>query len=361
MHHSGGEARPDATGDSQPFLAALLECLGGGERVALCTVLRLDGSGPRRPGAKLLVRERGETLGTVGGGPLEMQATAWALEALRTRQASCRPFLLDHRQASEEGMTCGGEVELLVEVLDGTDPAVRRFYGEVLTLLRGGKQGFLVTALPADGDGVATAHWLVAEGRCLAATSSAPPPVPADLSAPAPSTPSLMAHGGIRYFLDPLAPPVSVYVFGGGHIALHLAPLCRRLGFRVVVVDDRAEFVSRERFPEADELLHVPSFDGALDDLPIDRRSFVVVVTRGHGGDLAILGQSLARRPAFLGMIGSARKRALIYEQLARQGVAADALARVACPIGLPIGAETPEEIAVSIVAQLVAVRRGKG
>lgn len=359
MHPSGGETRPDATGDSQPFFAALLERVSGGERVALCTLLRLDGSGPRRPGAKLLVRERGEALGTVGGGPLEMQATAWALEALRTRRASCRPFLLDHRQASEEGMTCGGEVEVLVELLDGTDPAVRRFYGEVLALLRGGGQGLLVTALSAEGDGVATERWLVAEGRCLASTSSAP--VASDLSASAPPAPMLIVRGTIRYFLDPLAPPVSVYVFGGGHIALHLAPLCRRLGFRVVVVDDRVEFVSRERFPEADELLHVPSFDGALDGLSIDERSYVVIVTRGHGGDLAILRQALARRHAFLGMIGSARKRALIYEQLAREGVAADALARVACPIGLPIGAETPQEIAVSIAAQLVAARRGAG
>jgi xanthine dehydrogenase accessory factor len=202
---------------------------------------------------------------------------------------------------------------------------------------------------------------LIENGRCLASAPSPGRPVPTELFASAPSSPTLVARGATRYFLDPLAPPITLYVFGGGHIALHLVPLCHRLGFRTVVVDDRAEFVSRERFPEADELRVVPSFEGALEDFRLGDTSYVVIVTRGHGGDLAVLRQALARRPVFIGMIGSARKRALIFGQLTQEGVAADALARVACPVGLPIGAETPVEIAVSIAAQLVAVRRGKG
>jgi xanthine dehydrogenase accessory factor len=338
-----------------------MHCLAGGERIALCTILRLTGSGPRGAGAKMAVRDGGEPIGSVGGGVLERKATAWAEEALRTGRAACKPFALDLSQASEEGMTCGGQAELLVEPLDGALPAVRDLFGEALALLRRGGRGWMVTALRAEGDGVAVARYLAAGGACLASAPVAGQSVPDDLLASPPSTPTLLAQGAVRYFLEPLAPRLTLYVCGGGHIALHLVPLCKRLGFWTVVLDDRPEFVTRKRFPLADELLPVPGYQGALDGLPVGEGSYVVIVTRGHGGDLEVLRQALARRPDFVGMIGSARKRALVFAQLAAEGVSPEALARVACPIGLPIGAETPEEIAVSIAAQLVAVRRGRG
>jgi xanthine dehydrogenase accessory factor len=127
------------------------------------------------------------------------------------------------------------------------------------------------------------------------------------------------------------------------------------------VVDDREDFVSQDRFPQADELIAVPFFEGALERLPIGENSYIVIVTRGHGGDQAILRQALRRRPGYIGMIGSSRKRGLVYEQLAGEGFTPDDLSQVRCPIGLPIGAETPEEIAVSIAAELVATRAGRG
>ena len=127
-----------------------------------------------------------------------------------------------------------------------------------------------------------------------------------------------------------------------------------------MVVDDRADFASRDRFPHADELRVVPSFENALQGLPLDAGHYVVIVTRGHGGDQAILRQALRRRPGYIGMIGSRRKRGLIFEALAQEGIVADDLARVVCPIGLPIGAETPEEIALSIAAELVATRAAR-
>ena len=126
------------------------------------------------------------------------------------------------------------------------------------------------------------------------------------------------------------------------------------------MVDDRADFASRERFPQASELVVTPSFDHALEDLPISEDGYVVIVTRGHGGDEAILRQALRRRPGYIGMIGSLRKRSLVFQHLASEGFTPEDLARVVCPVGLPIGAETPEEIAVSIAAQLVATRAAK-
>jgi len=159
-------------------------------------------------------------------------------------------------------------------------------------------------------------------------------------------------------------PPITVYVFGGGHIGMHLVPLCHLVGFRTVVVDDRADFISRDRFPHADDLRAVPSFDRAVDAIPLGVAAYVVIVTRGHGGDEAILRQALRQRPGYIGMIGSSRKRGLMFNQLIADGFTQEDLARVTCPVGLPIGADTPEEIAVSIVAQLVTTRAasaGKG
>lgn len=357
MSQRWDEGRVDAAGDAGAFYARLAELLACGERLALCTIVRLVGSGPRRPGAKMLVREAGGSVGTVGGGVLEVKATAWAQEVLRTGRALCRPFALDLQQASDEGMTCGGEVEVLVERLDGTH-AARDFFDRVLGVLTRGERGCLATAISQVGDGIATDRFLVVDGRSVASSSASGHALPEDLLlSPVPATPSLVERGDVRYFLDPLTQPITVYVFGGGHIAAQLVPLCHLLGFRTVVVDDRADFASRDRFPQADELLAVPSFDHALDGLPIGTESYIVIVTRGHGGDQAILRQALRCRPGYIGMIGSQRKRALVFEQLTREGFTAADLARVVCPMGLPIGAETPEEIAVSIAAELVATR----
>lgn len=362
MGHNSDGAPIDVAGDAAAFYARVAELLAARERLALCAILRLTGSGPRRAGAKMLVREGGGSEGTVGGGVLEVKAAAWAREVLRIGQALCRAFALDLQQASDEGMTCGGEVEVLVELLDGTTPPVRDFFAQVAHLLTRGERGCLTTAISRDGDTVATDYFLVAGGRSVASLSWTGHALPEDLlHGPAPATPHLIERGTIRYFVEPLAPLVTVYIFGGGHIGARLVPLCHLLGFRTVVVDDRAEFASRDRFPLAGDLIAAPSFDRIVDDLPIDEDSYVVIVTRGHGGDQAILRQVLRRRPGYIGMIGSRRKRGLIFEQLAREGFTPDDLSRVHCPIGLPVGAETPEEIAVSIAAELIATRAGRG
>jgi len=365
MTHESEKRPADTAGDNVAFCAHLEKLLAAGERVALCTLLRLEGAGPRRAGAKMAIRDAGGSVGTIGGGVLEAKAAAWAKETLRSRRAVCRSFALDIREASEEGMTCGGEVEVLVECLEGESPAVREFYAQVCALLGRGEPGWLATAIHRDGDGISTAHFLIASGRHVASLAGSGRSLADDLlQSPAPLTPTLTERGAVRYFLEPLAPAITVYIFGGGHIGMHLVPLCRLLEFRTVVVDDRAEFASRDRFPQAEELLAVPSFDDVLDRLAIGERSYVVIVTRGHGGDQAILRQALRRRPAYIGMIGSSRKRGLIFDQLVAEGFTQEDLARVTCPVGLAIGAETPQEIAVSIAAQLVlhrAVRRGKG
>jgi xanthine dehydrogenase accessory factor len=360
---AAGSTARDSANDAVAFYARLTELLSRGERLALCTLLRLTGSGPRGAGSKMLVREAGGPVGTVGGGVLERSTTTWGLEVLRSGRALCRSFTLDLQQASDEGMTCGGEVEVLVEPFEGNRSAARDFFDQVLGVLSRRERGWLATTIRRADSGVLAEHFLVVGGRSVAALSASDPSLPEDLLlAPVPAAPALTERGGVRYFLEPLTLPITVYVFGAGHIAASLVPLCDLLGFQSVVVDDRNDFASRERFPRATRLVVVPSFDQAFADPsigPLGKDSYVVIVTRGHGGDLAVLRQALQCQPGYVGMIGSRRKRQLILDQLSREGFSADDLARVVCPIGLSIGAETPQEIALSIAAQIVATRAG--
>ena len=157
--------------------------------------------------------------------------------------------------------------------------------------------------------------------------------------------------------IEPVLPADTLFLFGAGHVAQPTARLAAFVGFRVRVVDDRAEFASAERFPEAEEVRVVTDFDSALQGLAIDANAFIVIVTRGHLYDKTVLMQALRTPAAYIGMIGSRRKRDHIFEALLKQGFTETDLKRVHSPIGLAIGAETPEEIALSIVAELTKVR----
>jgi len=168
-----------------------------------------------------------------------------------------------------------------------------------------------------------------------------------------------MACGGrMDIFLEPIAAGPRVVVIGGGHVGQAVAAVAKRAGFRVAVVDDRPEMVARERFPSADERL-VGGVELLEGDLSIDASSFVVVVTRGHRFDKEWLKAVLVKEPRYIGMIGSEKKVKKTFEKLVGEGVSRDALARVHAPIGIDIGAETPDEIAVSVVAEIIAVKHG--
>jgi xanthine dehydrogenase accessory factor len=158
--------------------------------------------------------------------------------------------------------------------------------------------------------------------------------------------------------MEPFASEPVLYIFGGGHVSTQIVPLAARVGFRVHVMDDRADFASPDRFPEASEVLEC-SFDSVVERLPIDGSSYIVVVTRGHAHDKVVLGQALKTPARYIGMIGSKRKIRIIFDRLMEEGFTREDLDMVHSPIGLAIGAETPEEIAVSIVAELISARAG--
>jgi xanthine dehydrogenase accessory factor len=167
----------------------------------------------------------------------------------------------------------------------------------------------------------------------------------------------LVCGGTLEIFIEPVLPPALLYIFGAGHVAYNLYKVATIAGFDVVVIDDRDAYANRERFPDAREVI-AEDFDAATARLNPPEPSHIVIVTRGHRDDMRVLRWALNTRARYLGMIGSRRKTISIYKELEKEGVPAEKFANVHAPVGLEIGAVTPEEIAISIVAEMIAVRR---
>ena len=167
----------------------------------------------------------------------------------------------------------------------------------------------------------------------------------------------MICGGQVQVYVEPIIPKPTLYIFGGGHIALPLARLGKMLGFRVVVLDDREEYANPERFPEADKTI-AGDFTKTLSQLSVDNFSYLVIVTRGHSFDQTVLAWAVQTNAHYIGMIGSKKKNRTIFDNLRSQKISDSELKRVHAPIGLDINAETPEEIAVSILAEIISVYR---
>jgi xanthine dehydrogenase accessory factor len=344
---------------------ALHRALAAGERCVLARIIRQIGSAPRTVGTRFLVKADRTHLGTIGGGLLEYDVLGKAQEVM----GSGRPAVLEVRMSGKEvaagEMLCGGNVDVLLEPVFPEDERAKSVFQEIALMTAQGRRGALVTAVREDRSDVQRAI-VTAEGRVIGDASelSALPGV--DLkrwSAVRDFSLEIFPHDLSRVvlFVEPVAPEAALLLFGAGHISTFVAPLARSVGFHVCVIDDREEFANPERFPTADRLLVCPVAE-AFERVAVTSATYIAIVTRGHIHDRDALQAALATRPAYLGMIGSRRKRDLIYAALMKEGVSAEDLGRVHCPIGISIGAETPEEIAVSIVAELIQVRaRGWG
>lgn len=165
--------------------------------------------------------------------------------------------------------------------------------------------------------------------------------------------------GEMKIFIDILQPKEEVLIFGAGHIAVCVSKLAKMVGFKVAIIDDRKEFANQNRFPEADKII-AEEIEDAMTHLNISPSAYIIVLTRGHLKDKEVLGSVIRSGAAYIGMIGSKKKNATVFRQLEEQGISAQELKKVYAPIGMDIGAQTPEEIAVSIIAQIIQVRRGK-
>jgi len=248
----------------------IVELRRQGRRGAVATIVNVRGSIPSFRTAKMLVRDDGSIVGTIGGGCVEADVWQAAREVMESEKPRTLKFDLNQDPKYDTGLVCGGTLEV---------------------------------------------------------------------------------------FVEPVLPPALLYVFGAGHVALNLCQTATNAGFEVIVADDRSSYATQERFPAAREV-HAFDFEEAMRKLDPDESSYIVIVTRGHRDDMRILRWAVQTRARYVGMIGSKRKVIEIFKTLQKEGVPAHLFDRVHAPVGLDIGAVTPEEIAVAITAELIAIRR---
>jgi len=241
-----------------------------GQRCALATIVDVRGSIPSYESAKLLVREDGSMAGTIGGGCVEADVWNAAREVIQTGKPKRLTFNLGQDAAYDNGLICGGQLEV---------------------------------------------------------------------------------------FIEPVLPVPHAYIFGAGHISKSLSKVVTLAGFAAVVIDDRETFASRERFPDAEEV-HAGEYEEIFPRLPVNETSYLIIVTRGHRDDMRVLKLALATPARYIAMIGSKRKVIGVMRELEKEGIPRAAFERLHAPMGLDIGAVSPEEIAVSVAAEMIAVRR---
>ncbi len=241
-----------------------------GRTSAIATIVECRGSSPQKQGAKMLVRDDGSIMGTLGGGCLEADVVQIAIMAIADGKPTTLPFELTEQ---EGGLVCGGTVLV---------------------------------------------------------------------------------------YIEPIALEPHLIILGAGHVGKALSKLARFTGFRVSVIDDRQEFANRENIPDASELF-VTEFVQAFANMPCDENTFVVIATRGHNHDLDAVKATLRTDARYIGLIGSKRKKALLFKALADAGFSPEDIERVIIPVGLPIGSVSPEEIAISVMAQIIQKRREYG
>lgn len=322
------------------FLRAIQRRREAGEGVVLVTVLSSGGSTPRGAGAMMACFSGGESIGTIGGGSVEHTAQALAAELLIRRKNALHCYHFTPGDAAGLGMVCGGDVTVHFHYLAPEDAALTA----CLAALR---------QSVGEGQGV----WLLRrlEGAEVRETRAVTGGQDAALE-PLLAEETVFQGGDL---VIPISRPGTVWLFGGGHVSQALARVLEPLGFRIAVYDDRPEFTAAERFPMAAERIAAP-FAELSRRVTVSAADYLVVMTRGHQADHEVLRQVLRSPARYLGCIGSRRKLALCRELLLEEGFTAEEYARLHAPIGLAIGAETPQEIAISVAAELVAVRSGK-
>ena len=333
----------------------------------LATIIRQAGPSPRGVGAKCLIMHDGSFIGTVGGGIVEAKIIQAAKKVLNTGLPLRLSFSLRASDVAETDMLCGGDMEVFLEPVSPTFSSTISIFEKALEVSSRGGPGLLATLLDEKQwqQGEAPRIFLEKKGKPVRSLPKGHEMEKAlsikmdtVLEARLPLVLSLPDSSGnqIEVFVEPIMGNPTLYVFGGGHVSSNIVPFASRVGFQVVVIDDRQEFADPKNFPDAREVRLLP-FEDVTAKLPVEESSYLVIVTRGHVHDKTVLAQALKTDAKYIGMIGSTRKRDIIYKKLMEEGFTRDELSRVHSPIGLEIGAETPEEIAVSIVAELIKIR----
>jgi xanthine dehydrogenase accessory factor len=363
---------------SDQIWAEALRTLERGHSFALATVVNVRGSTPREVGAKMIVRQDGQ-FGTIGGGCGEAEVFRKArilLEENNDRGARLTEVDLTGDFDQREIGTCGGIMDVFVDLWSPprdlaiarklADAAGRSAPGALLTVVDPGSRAEMPAGSrsfidPRDlGPHDAGPIRIPAAGLAQVVERTAdaiPTLLELDNASGLQPVTHLAPNGGARLFVDPIVGAQRLIIVGAGHIAVPLCALGAMLGFHVTVIDDRASFANPERFPDADEIVVKP-FKAAIDSLALDGHCYLVSVTRGHSFDEEVVRAALMQPCGFVGMIGSRRRVKATLERIGESGVPKERLADVHAPLGVAIGGETPEEIAVSIVAEIIRERR---
>lgn len=322
----------------ETILTAMLDALARGERVVLCSILASSGSSPRGAGAWMAVFADGHTLGTVGGGAVEYMAAQRAMGCLCTNTPELKSYDLRPDEVESVGMICGGRVTVYSQVftpdMDAEIAVLRRWR----SVLGGEKDAWLLMEL--SGERVQRFEVLTSEE------------IPDDrwkyFTAKAVWRDDL--------YVEPICRAGKVYLFGGGHVGKALVPVLATVGFPVVVFDNREALAKIENYPAARAVIF-GDFGKIYEKVTLTENDYAVIMTPGHRADFEILAQVLKSDASYIGCIGSKHKVAKTRELLLARGFADADIARIHSPIGLPILAETPEEIAISIAAEMIEHR----
>jgi xanthine dehydrogenase accessory factor len=330
-------------------------------KVALATLVNTRGTTPRKEGAQMLVGEGGRILGSVTiGGCVDAQVIEESAGVLDKNRPRLLELDLGDEEAWEIGLTCGGTIEVFMEpvTLDRPGDATLAFYERARTHADAGGRAAIVTRLDSAGGGAKLL--LLDSGAVEGSLGSAEldgrlrDEARAALETGKSKT-VLVAE--TRAFIEVLVPPAILAIVGGSHVAMPLVTLARTLGFRTVVVDGRPRFATRERFPDVDDLrIGIPS--ELIREIPLLPSTALVLVAHDYKYDVPVLKHALATPVGYIGLLGSSRRGAAILNLLREDGIAESALERVRVPIGLDLGAQSAPEIALAIVAEVLAVQR---
>jgi xanthine dehydrogenase accessory factor len=343
------------------------ELLSSGKKIILAKIIRRSGSTPRDVGAMCIVshditNNNKEIFGTIGGGLMEYQVMVRCHELIEQGKSAIFQFRLTQKDLAASGMICGGEVDLYLDCLFPENPETMSVFKAASEEIEKNLPATMITRIKDNTDAYEIGiRKLIREDNSFVGTVNGFNPQKSSLLEPGQIKEKPFAivntdQIGLSFFVEKIHLNSRLFLFGAGHVSVFVARLARTVGFEIIIIDDRPEFANKERFPEADEII-VSKFDLAFDKVEITKNSYIVIVTRGHINDKAVLERALNTQARYIGMIGSKRKRNIIYKKLIEQGFSKERLEEVYSPIGLEIGAETPEEIAVSIIAELIKIR----
>ncbi|MEI6154418.1 MAG: XdhC/CoxI family protein [Deltaproteobacteria bacterium] len=331
----------------EPF-DAIIDYLAQGKPGALATIVSRVGATPRDAGAKVFIGEDGKIYGTIGGGCMEAEVWQHAKTVIASGEAKSLRYSLNGRTVEDEGMICGGTAEIFLEPVTLKQ---KELYNRLMQCISNGER--VIMATKADGPPFEK----ILIPRHGAATGDILPPVlEKNIDGYFRSKGPFVQDG---YMIEVIAPPPHLYIYGAGHISQYISTMAKLVDFHITVIDDRSQFANRDRFPDADEII-VEEFKNVFEKVHPPLSGYAVIVTRGHKHDAVVLEEVLKQPQQYVGMIGSKRKVKIIYDDLIKKGVGKNLLRIVHAPIGIDIDAETPQEIAVSIVAELIKARSNR-